>query len=50
MGLVYNLNSRFTDDKNELVTEAYAKAMGEEHKIQDEDMCKYCKMFCLVIT
>ena len=50
VGLVYNLNSRFTDDKNELVTEAYAKAMGEEHKIQDEDVRKYCKMFCSVIT
>ena len=34
IGLIYNLNARFTD-RNELVTEAYVKAMEEEYKIQD---------------
>jgi hypothetical protein len=39
--LIYNLNARFTDDKNELVTEAYVKAMEEEYKLQDEGVSKY---------
>jgi len=44
VGLIYNLNVRFTDDRNELVTEAYVKAMEEEYKIQDEGVSKYIQI------
>ena len=44
VGLIYNLNARFTDDRNELVTEAYVKAMEEEYKIQDEGVSKYIQI------
>jgi len=42
---IYNLNARFTDDRNELVTEAYVKAMEEEYKVQDDAMSKYVYYF-----
>src|SRR6185312_5081811 len=41
VGLIYDLNARFTDDRNELVTEAYVKVMEEEYKVQDEDVSTY---------
>ena len=44
VGLIYNLNARFTDNRNELVTEAYVKAMEEEYKIQDEGVSKYIQI------
>ena len=42
---IYNLNARFTDDSNELVTEAYVKAMEEEYKVQDDAVSKYVYYF-----
>ena len=38
IGLIYNLNAWFTDDRGKLVTEAYVK---EEYKIQNEGVIKY---------
>ncbi|CAG8512452.1 10491_t:CDS:2 [Paraglomus occultum] len=47
LGLIYHLNKRFTDDRNELVMEACIKVMEEEYNVQDKDT-NSADVFCNV--